>query len=95
MWYSMLHRLPSSNDLPVLNEIQPDLHPSEVLFEKLAQAIGLYDHWVDQRKVPPNEREFLGLHAMQGVLWNTLGGFRGLHRRSILDNLQDATVFPE
>ena len=68
--------------------------PLTLCFEKLAQAIGLYDHWVDQRKVPPNEREFLGLHAMQGVLWNTLGGFRRLHRRLIPDNLQDAMVLP-
>lgn len=31
--YSMLHRLPSLNETPVLNEIQPDLHPLEVLFD--------------------------------------------------------------
>lgn len=33
---SMLHRLPpdlSTSDMPLLNEIQPDLHPSEVLFD--------------------------------------------------------------
>lgn len=33
---SMLHRLPpdlSTNDMLLLNEIQPDLHPSEVLFD--------------------------------------------------------------
>ncbi|KAG1905687.1 armadillo-type protein [Suillus fuscotomentosus] len=30
---SMLHRLPSLNETPVLNEIQPDLHPLEVLFD--------------------------------------------------------------
>lgn len=33
---SMLHRLPpdsSANEMPLLNEIQPDLHPSEVLFD--------------------------------------------------------------
>lgn len=32
----MLHRLPadsSTNGVPLLNEIQPDLHPSEVLFD--------------------------------------------------------------
>lgn len=32
----MLHRLPldlSADDIPLLNEIQPDLHPSEVLFD--------------------------------------------------------------
>lgn len=32
----MLHRLPpdlSTNEMPLLNEIQPDLHPSEVLFD--------------------------------------------------------------
>ncbi|KAG2368513.1 armadillo-type protein [Suillus spraguei] len=30
---SMLHRLPSLNETPVLNEIQPNLHPLEVLFD--------------------------------------------------------------
>ncbi|KAI9566459.1 hypothetical protein HD554DRAFT_2115980 [Boletus coccyginus] len=91
---SMLHRLPpdsSASEMPLLNEIQPDLHPSEVLFdvakllqpqsgqpltlcfEKLAQAIGLYDHWVDLKKVASRERELLGQHAMQAVLWSTLG----------------------
>ena len=32
----MMHRLPpelSANEMPLLNEIQPDLHPSEVLFD--------------------------------------------------------------
>lgn len=43
---SMLHRLPpdsSTNDTPLLNEIQPDLHPSEVLFDvaKLLQPQGV------------------------------------------------------
>ncbi|KIK95893.1 hypothetical protein PAXRUDRAFT_826555 [Paxillus rubicundulus Ve08.2h10] len=91
---SMLHRLPSStstDEAPLLNEIQPDLHPSEVLFdvakllqpqsgqpltlcfEKLTQAIGLYDHWVDLKKAASCERELLGQHAMQAVLWSTLG----------------------
>ncbi|KAF8559544.1 hypothetical protein OG21DRAFT_1402070 [Imleria badia] len=91
---SMLHRLPpglSTNEMPLLNEIQPDLHPSEVLFdvakllqpqtgqpltlcfEKLAQAIGLYDHWVDLKKAASCERELLGQHAMQAVLWSTSG----------------------
>ncbi|KAI6040167.1 hypothetical protein EDC04DRAFT_2867755 [Pisolithus marmoratus] len=88
---SMLHRLPTASGVPVLNEIQPDLHPSEVLydvakllqpqsgqpltlaFEKLVQASGLYNSWVDLRKVSPHERERLGLHAMQAVLWSTLG----------------------
>ncbi|KAF9246549.1 hypothetical protein BU15DRAFT_85302 [Melanogaster broomeanus] len=91
---SMLHRLPSTSSAdgtPLLNEIQPDLHPSEVLFdvakllqpqsgqpltlcfEKLAQAIGLYDHWVDLKKAASCERELLGQHAMQAVLWSTLG----------------------
>ncbi|KAH7889726.1 hypothetical protein F5I97DRAFT_1924243 [Phlebopus sp. FC_14] len=88
---SMLHRLPSSSNAPILNEIQPDLHPSEVLFdvakllqpqsgqpltlcfEKLAQATGLHDHWVDFKKAAPCEPELLGQHAMQAVLWSTLG----------------------
>ncbi|KAI6127633.1 hypothetical protein EDD16DRAFT_1552061 [Pisolithus croceorrhizus] len=92
---SMLHRLPTPSGVPVLNEIQPDLHPLEVLydvakllqprsgqpltlaFEKVAQATGLYNSWVDLRKISPHDRERLGLHAMQAVLWSTLGT---LHR---------------
>lgn len=88
---SMLHRLPTPTGVPVLNEIQPDLHPVEVLydvakllqpqsgqpltlaFEKLVHAIGLYNSWVDLRRISPHERERLGLHAMQAVLWSTLG----------------------
>jgi len=42
-------------------------------FEKLAQAIGLYDHWVDLKKAASRERELLGQHAMQAILWSTLG----------------------
>ncbi|KAI6127304.1 hypothetical protein F5141DRAFT_1086965 [Pisolithus sp. B1] len=91
---SMLHRLPTPTGVPVLNEIQPDLHPLEVLydvakllqprsgqpltlaFEKVAQATGLYNSWVDLRKISPHDRERLGLHAMQAVLWSTLGCHR-------------------
>ncbi|KAH7930808.1 ARM repeat-containing protein [Leucogyrophana mollusca] len=88
---SMLHRLSSQSQTPVLNEIQPDLHPSEVLydvaklldpasgqpltmcFEKLIQAIGLHNHWVDTRQTHHSAPEAWSRHAMQAVLWTTTG----------------------
>jgi anaphase-promoting complex subunit 5 len=35
MYHSLMHRLPPSEPglKPVLNEIQPDIHPFEVLFD--------------------------------------------------------------
>ncbi|KAG9318449.1 hypothetical protein JVU11DRAFT_540 [Chiua virens] len=94
---SMLHRLPpdlSTNEMPLLNEIQPDLHPSEVLFdvakllqpqsgqpltlcfEKLAQANGLFDHWVDLRKAASCELEY---ELTSIVLLAFLDRFAGCH----------------
>ncbi|EGN92472.1 hypothetical protein SERLA73DRAFT_99306 [Serpula lacrymans var. lacrymans S7.3] len=88
---SMLHRLPEPSEMPTLNEIQPDLHPLEILFdisklldprsgqpltacfEKLVQASGLYDHWIETGRASYNDKEKMGIHAMEAVLWTTIG----------------------
>lgn len=110
--YSLKHRMPpiTEGTKPVLNEIQPNLHPLEVLFdisklmtienvrrrlfiawcmrllimteqeqplsasfEKLVQAVGLYDHCVDAQTIPIVEAEQWGQHAVQSVLWSAAG----------------------
>ncbi|PCH38233.1 hypothetical protein WOLCODRAFT_64717 [Wolfiporia cocos MD-104 SS10] len=93
---SMLHRLPplERGRKPILNDIQPDLHPLEVLhdvqkliqiqnqqpltasFEKIVQAVGLYDHWLDIQKGVFIESEQFGQHAVQSVVWMMQGSER-------------------
>ncbi|KZT68114.1 hypothetical protein DAEQUDRAFT_339649 [Daedalea quercina L-15889] len=76
---------------PILNEIQPDLHPYEVLrdveklmhvgnqqpltaaFERIIQAVGLYDHWINLQRAPFIEAEQWGPHSIQGVVWSMHG----------------------
>ncbi|KZT11383.1 uncharacterized protein LAESUDRAFT_755040 [Laetiporus sulphureus 93-53] len=90
---SMLHRLAplERGQKPIINDIQPDLHPLEVLhdvqklikvnnqqplmasFEKIVQAIGLYDHWIDIQHAPFVESEQWGQHAVQSVVWSMHG----------------------
>jgi anaphase-promoting complex subunit 5 len=93
---SMLHRLPhgESGRRPVLNEIQPDLNPLEILFdvkklmtvgnaqppsasfERIMQAVGLYDHWIDVQLATPVEAEQWGQHAVQAYVWRLMGSWR-------------------
>ncbi|KAJ7940672.1 hypothetical protein B0H13DRAFT_1939292 [Mycena leptocephala] len=65
---SMLHRLPPTIERrrPMLNEIQADLQPMEVLFDgqplsasfaKIVQGMGLYDYWFDTKPIPPADSE--------------------------------------
>ncbi|KXN82084.1 hypothetical protein AN958_03242 [Leucoagaricus sp. SymC.cos] len=71
-----------------LNEIQPDLHPLEVFydvfklledqpigmaFNKIMQAIGVQDHWVDVQLIPPPEEELWVQHAVQSIVWRSTG----------------------
>ncbi|CCL99134.1 uncharacterized protein FIBRA_01149 [Fibroporia radiculosa] len=96
---SMLHRLPPTErgQKPILNDIQPDLHPLEVLydvqklvqignqqplsasFEKVFQAIGLYDHWIDIQHGSFVESEQWGQHAVQSIVWAMHGSTRLSH----------------
>ncbi|TFY82669.1 hypothetical protein EWM64_g1341 [Hericium alpestre] len=90
---SLLHRLPppQKSQRQYLNEIQPALHPLEVLFdveklmrvsneqplsasfEKLVEAIGLYDHWIDRQGHFPDDIYQWGQHAVQSIVWNAAG----------------------
>jgi len=89
----LLHRLPPEhkNRKPTLNEIQPGLHPIEVLFdvekllrvkseqplsaafERIVQAIGLYDHWIDMQGYFLEDSEQWSRHAVQSIVWNAAG----------------------
>ncbi|OCH95526.1 hypothetical protein OBBRIDRAFT_816439 [Obba rivulosa] len=90
---SMLRRLPPEERgcRPALNEVQPDLHPLEILsdvrklmhinnhqplsaaFERIIQAVGLYDHWIDVQGAAFFESEQWGQHAVQSVVWSMHG----------------------
>lgn len=90
---SLLHRLPPLHKKGrlALNEIQPGLHPLEVLFdvekltrvsseqplsaafEKIAQANGLYDHWIDVQGHSPDYAEQWSQHAVQSFVWSVAG----------------------
>ncbi|KAG2157068.1 armadillo-type protein [Suillus clintonianus] len=81
---SMLHRLPSLNETPVLNEIQPDLHPLEVLFDvaklldpQYGQPLTLcFEKLIEAIALHNNwvdTKRMCSHHAMQAVLWQTLG----------------------
>ncbi|KAI0006228.1 hypothetical protein BJV74DRAFT_880515 [Russula compacta] len=89
----LLHRLPPKhkNHKPAINEIQPGLHPIEVLFdvekllrvkseqplsaafEKIVQAVGLYDHWIDIQGNYLNDSEQWSQHAVQSIVWSAAG----------------------
>lgn len=70
------------------NEIQPDLHPLEIFydvgklsddqpigmaFNKLMQAIGVQDHWIDVQFMSPPEEELWVQHAVQSIVWRLTG----------------------
>ncbi|EMD38521.1 hypothetical protein CERSUDRAFT_82798 [Gelatoporia subvermispora B] len=96
---SMLRRLPPEerSRKPALNEVQPDLHPLEILsdvrklmpinhlqplsaaFEKIVQAVGLYDHWIDAQGAAFVESEQWGQHAVQSVVWSMHGCLKLAH----------------
>ncbi|KAI0831217.1 hypothetical protein BC628DRAFT_1407751 [Trametes gibbosa] len=92
---SLLHRLPllptERGKKPIINEIQPQIHPLEILhdvqkllivehqqpltaaYEKILQAIGLYDHYIDVQGGLFMESEQYAQHAVQSVVWNFFG----------------------
>ncbi|TBU65923.1 hypothetical protein BD310DRAFT_912363 [Dichomitus squalens] len=90
---SLLHRLPplERGRWPIINEVQPDMHPLEILadvkklmnvqyqqplaaaYERIVQAIGLYDHYIDVQGGQYVESEQLAQHAVQSVLWTNFG----------------------
>ncbi|KAL1947766.1 hypothetical protein VTO73DRAFT_13490 [Trametes versicolor] len=92
---SLLHRLPilptERGKKPIINEIQPQMHPLEILhdakkllivehqqpltaaYEKVMQAIGLYDHYIDVQGGLFTESEQYAQHAVQSLIWNFFG----------------------
>jgi len=92
---------------PFVNEIQPDLHPAEILFDvrkliddknvcvahprlgagwlpsqeealssafnKVIEALGLYDHWLDSQSAVPNDDHQWAQHAVQSIIWSEAG----------------------
>ncbi|KAA1469483.1 hypothetical protein DENSPDRAFT_835114 [Dentipellis sp. KUC8613] len=90
---SLLHRLPPKRkgQRQILNDIQPGLHPLEVLFdveklmrvsneqplsaafEKIVQAIALYDHWTDVQGHIPESATQWSQHAVQSIVWSAAG----------------------
>lgn len=48
-------------------------------FQKVIQAIGLYDHWVDVQSAISEDAEQWAQHAVQGILWAEAGGSFSAH----------------
>ncbi|KAH8980949.1 hypothetical protein EDB86DRAFT_2978203 [Lactarius hatsudake] len=89
----LLHRLQpkNKNQKPVVNEMQPGLHPIEVLFdvekllrvnseqplsaafEKIVQAVGLYDHWIDVQGNYLDHADQWSQHTVQSIVWSAAG----------------------
>lgn len=42
-------------------------------FNKLIEAMGLYDHWLDAQSAVPNEDHQWALHAVQSMIWREAG----------------------
>lgn len=44
-----------------------------VLFAKLTQAVGLYDHWLEAQAAGSIESEQWAQHAIQSIIWRAAG----------------------
>ena len=53
--------------------------PLSAAFERIIEAIGLYDHYIDVQGGQFIESEQLAQHAVQSIVWNTFGGLQN-HR---------------
>lgn len=42
-------------------------------FNKIIQAIGVQDHWVEVQLIPPPEEELWVQHAVQSIVWRSAG----------------------
>ncbi|KAH0583911.1 hypothetical protein H2248_009503 [Termitomyces sp. 'cryptogamus'] len=69
---SDLHPLEVLFDVKKLMDTQND-QPLSAAFVKIDQAIGLYDHWLDGQGKPLIDEEHWAQHAVQSVVWNTIG----------------------
>jgi anaphase-promoting complex subunit 5 len=47
--------------------------PLSASFERIVQAIGLYDHWSEVQQGGPVEAEQWAQHAVQAIVWTAAG----------------------
>jgi len=47
--------------------------PLSAAFERIVQAIGLYDHWIDMQGYFLEDSEQWSRHAVQSIVWNAAG----------------------
>ena len=47
--------------------------PPSASFERIMQAVGLYDHWIDVQQATPVDAEQWGQHAVQAYVWGLVG----------------------
>ncbi|EEB88621.1 hypothetical protein MPER_13456, partial [Moniliophthora perniciosa FA553] len=73
----LLHRFPPEEEgqKPPLNEIQPQLHPLEILYDvkKLLDekhSISVFDYWAENKFVTIRDVDQWAQHAVQSVVWN-------------------------
>jgi hypothetical protein len=59
-------------------------------FEKIIQAIGLYDHWVDVQGNHLDDAEQWSQHAIQSVVWSAAGELVMADLWHLLTSMQDA-----
>jgi hypothetical protein len=55
------------------NELGNKGQPLSAAFEKIIQAIGLYDHWIDVQGNHLDDAEQWSQHAVQSVVWSAAG----------------------
>lgn len=54
----------------------PQQQPLSAAFERIMQAVGLYDHWINLQRAPFIEAEQWGAHSVQSVVWIMHGTYR-------------------
>ncbi|KAF8741003.1 hypothetical protein AX14_006207 [Amanita brunnescens Koide BX004] len=69
---SDIHPLEVLYDVKKLTDPQND-QPLSVSFQKIVQAIGLYDHWLDVQLAAYIDSEQWAQHAVQSIVWNAAG----------------------
>jgi hypothetical protein len=56
-----------------LNRVFFQQQPLSASFEKIVQAMGLYDHWTDVQSDTVVDAEQWGQHAVQSIVWYAAG----------------------
>lgn len=52
--------------------------PLSAAFQKIIQAVGLFDVWLEIQLVPPAEEYEMAQHAVQSIVWREAGQERKL-----------------